>query len=107
MRAKNENFRTSKKMEKPETSKYWLDEVKERYSLTSYAKVAELLKLSKAAISQLTTGKTHVGIQTAIKIGKLLDTDPLLIVSSVLSLVESEDREFWQQIFQEKSSEKR
>lgn len=102
MKMKTKFFWKNEVMQEPKPSKYWLEQVKERYNVESDAKLGEMLKLSRSAISQLSSGKTHIGIKTAITIGGLLDVDPLLIVSSVMALVEGESQEFWMATFAER-----
>ena len=100
-------FLKAKVVDQAEPSKYWLEEVRKRHNLGSDAKLAEHLKLSKSAISQLMSGKTRIGVKTAVIIGGMLDVDPLLIISSVLALVEDEHQAFWNSTFEERTTDQK
>jgi len=83
-------------------SSYWLDEVRREYELGSEAELARHLELTRSAVNQLMLCKTKMGVKTAVKIGRMLQIDPLLILSSVLSLVEDEHQSFWIEVFTER-----
>lgn len=106
MQKKAAQFWKTEKMDQAEPSGFWLEKVRLRHEITSDAKLAIKLKMSKSAVSQLMTGKTKMGMKTAIQIASLLEMDPVLIYSSVHSLVESPEQEFWIETFNAKNSEK-
>lgn len=84
---------------------YWLDKAKEALKISSDAKLAAHMKVSKAAISQLKSEKNQMGAKTAIIIGEILEVPPLLILSSVLSLVKDDNQDFWKDQFSRRSDE--
>lgn len=53
----------------------FLDKVKTRLDLPSDYALAKVLGVTRESVSQLRTGKTSMGIETAIKVGEILDVD--------------------------------
>jgi plasmid maintenance system antidote protein VapI len=90
-------------MKRPKKSTYWLDEVKKQLGIDSDAKLGERLEVSRAAISQMRSGKIGIGVKTAIRIGWLLKKDPLLIISSTMYNQETDrhQRAFWKAVYLE------
>jgi plasmid maintenance system antidote protein VapI len=94
-------------MDHAEPSSFWLHEVRREYGLGSEAELARHLGLTRSAVNQLMLGKTKMGVKTAVNIGGMLNVDPLLILSSVLSLVEDEHQSFWQNVFNERINDQK
>jgi len=53
----------------------FLDHVKGRLNLPSDYAVAKVLGITRESVSQLRTGKTSMGIETAMKVGEILQID--------------------------------
>jgi plasmid maintenance system antidote protein VapI len=94
-------------MTDPQAGAYWLDRVKIREGISSDYELAKRLSLSRPGVSQIRSGKTGIGIKTALTMGWILETDPLLIISNVLRDTEKseEERQFWEAVHQERIKE--
>lgn len=89
-------------MPRPKKNTYWLDAVKKQLGIDSDSMLGARLEVSRAAISQIRNGKNGIGVKTAIRIGWLLEKDPLLIVSSTMYNQETGDqRAFWKAVYVE------
>jgi len=95
-------------MTEPQASVYWLDRVKKDGGFASDYELAKALQMSRAGVSQIRSGKIGIGIKTAIRIGWLIQVDPLLVISSVMFHQETKGdaKDFWYSVYKRCPSKK-
>lgn len=83
-------------MTTPEKSVQWLDRIREERGVESDYKLAQLLGVSKVAISQQRSGKNEMSVRAAVRAAELLNLPALLVIASVMYHGDREsNREFW------------
>ena len=85
------------KHEQPPKSPDWLDRVKKESKLTSDAKLAETLGISKVAISQQRAGKQQMSVRAAVRVAEILRLPLMLVLTSVMFHGDrASNRGFWE-----------
>lgn len=94
-------------MTKPQAASYWLDRVKQEAKVPSDYKLATLLCIARAAVSQQRSGKNSLGAETAIRIGWILGVHPLEVLGSANAATAKDDttRSFWLEVMSRYSNQ--
>jgi|SRR5690606_22761004 len=73
----------------------WLDMVKERNGITSDYKLAEVLGVTRQAISQQRSGKQAMSVMSAVKVAEALKLPTQAVMAAVMYYSDPKNRGFW------------
>jgi len=80
---------------------FWLNAAQVKIDAKSDAELARKLNCSRQSISQQRHGKHNMSIRTALTIARILEINPMIIISTTMfhQAVNDDEREFWTETF--------
>lgn len=79
----------------PPAATKWLDMVKERCEIKSDYKLAEVLGVTRQAISQQRSGKQAMSVMSAVKVAEALKLPTQAVIAAVMYYSDPKNRGFW------------